>query len=64
MGSLDRDTVAKAVKCYTSKIEAVVAADGDFIVEVDAYNVLLQIFFISIKSDDFQLCCVIFCLHF
>jgi hypothetical protein len=45
MGSLDRGTVAKAVKCYTSKIEAVVAADGDFIVEVDAYNVLQQIFF-------------------
>ncbi len=31
MGSLDRDTVAKAFKWHTSRIEAVVAADGDFI---------------------------------
>jgi hypothetical protein len=31
MGSLDRDTVAKAFKWYTSRIETVVAADGDFI---------------------------------
>jgi hypothetical protein len=30
-GSLDRDTVAKVFKCYTSRIEAVVAADGDFL---------------------------------
>ncbi len=64
MGSLDRDTVVKAFKWYTSRIEAVVAADGDFIEEFDAYNVLLLIFFISLKTDDLQLCCVIFCLHF
>jgi hypothetical protein len=31
MGSLDRDTVAKAFKWYTSRIEAVITADGDFI---------------------------------
>jgi hypothetical protein len=31
MGSLDRDTVAKAFKWYTSRIEADVATDGDFI---------------------------------
>jgi hypothetical protein len=31
MGSLDRDTVAKACKRFRSRIEAVVAADGDFI---------------------------------
>ena len=30
-GSLDRDTVAKAYKSYTSRIEAVVTADGYFI---------------------------------
>jgi hypothetical protein len=64
MGSLGRDTVAKAFKWYTFRIEAVVAADGDFNGEIDAYNVLLLILFISIKSDDYQLCCVIFCLHF
>jgi hypothetical protein len=31
MGSLDRDTVTKAFKWYTSSIEAVVAANDDFI---------------------------------
>ncbi len=31
MGSLDRDTVAKAYRWLRSRIEAVVAADGDFI---------------------------------
>ncbi len=31
MGSLDRDTVAKAFKKYPSRIEAVVTADGDLI---------------------------------
>ena len=31
MVSLDRDTVAKAYKRYTSRIEAVVTADGYFI---------------------------------
>jgi hypothetical protein len=31
MGSPDRDTVAKAFKWYTSRIEAVITAVGDFI---------------------------------
>jgi hypothetical protein len=31
MGSLDRDTVAKAFKWYTYRIEAVITSDGDFI---------------------------------
>ncbi len=31
MGSLDRDTVAKAYKSYMSSIKAVVTADGSFI---------------------------------
>jgi hypothetical protein len=32
MGSLDRDTVAKAAKRYRSRIEAIVIADGHFVV--------------------------------
>jgi hypothetical protein len=31
MGSLDRDTVAKAYNSYMSRIEACVTADGSFI---------------------------------
>jgi hypothetical protein len=31
MGSLDRDTVAKACRRFQSRIEGVVEADGDFI---------------------------------
>jgi hypothetical protein len=31
MGSLDRDTVAKACRRFRAKIEAVVVVDGDFI---------------------------------
>jgi hypothetical protein len=31
MGSLDRDTVAKTFKRYTSRIEAVLIADGPFV---------------------------------
>ncbi len=31
MGSLDRDTMAKAYKSYMSRIEAVVTADGSCI---------------------------------
>jgi hypothetical protein len=31
MGSLDRDTVAKAYNSFTARIEAVVTADGYFI---------------------------------
>ncbi len=31
MGSFDRDTVARACKRFSSRIEAVIAADGDFI---------------------------------
>jgi hypothetical protein len=53
IGSLYRDTMAKAFKWYMSRIEAVDATDRDFIEQVDAHNVLLQICFISIKSDDF-----------
>jgi hypothetical protein len=31
MGSFDRDTVARACRRFSSRIEAVIAADGDFI---------------------------------
>ena len=31
MGSLDRDTVARSCRRFCSRIEAVIAADGDFI---------------------------------
>ena len=31
MGNLDRDTVEKACRRFRSRIEAVVAANGDFI---------------------------------
>jgi hypothetical protein len=31
MGSLDRDTVAKSCRRFRSRIEAVIAAEGDFI---------------------------------
>jgi hypothetical protein len=31
MGSLDRDTVVKAYKSYTSRVQAIVTADGYFI---------------------------------
>jgi hypothetical protein len=31
MGSFDRDTVARACRRFSSRIEAVIATDGDFI---------------------------------
>jgi hypothetical protein len=34
MGFLDRDTVAKTFKRYTSRIEAVLIADGHFVEKV------------------------------
>jgi len=60
MGSFDRDTVAKACWRLRSRIEDVMAADSHFIAQINAQYVPLIIFFTSIKSDDFQLCCVIF----
>jgi hypothetical protein len=64
MGSLDRDTVAKAFKKYASRIEAVVTADGDLIEKLMLIMLFCKFFFISIKSDDFQLCYAIFYLRF
>jgi hypothetical protein len=60
MGSLDRDTVAKACSRFCPRIEAVVANDGVFIEYVILNIFPCYIFFTSIKSDHFQLCCVIF----
>ncbi len=41
MGSLDRDTVAKAYKSYTARMEAFVTADGYFIEYMDSQSVHL-----------------------
>ncbi len=60
MGSLARDTLAKACTSSRSRIEAVFTANGSFIEQVDSHYVSLHFFvFTSIKSDDFQLCCAI-----
>jgi hypothetical protein len=44
MGSLDRDTMAKAFKRFRSSTEALVAAVGHFIEKVDSQYVPLPIF--------------------
>ncbi len=49
MGSLGRDTPAKACTSFRSKIEAVFTADGSFIEYVDCQYVSLLIFFYSDK---------------
>ncbi len=41
MGSLDRDTVAKAYNSNTARIEAFVTADGYFIEYMDSQSVHL-----------------------
>ncbi len=41
MGSLDRDTVEKAYKSYTARIEAFITADGYFIEYMDSQSVHL-----------------------
>jgi hypothetical protein len=63
MESLDRDTVAKAFSRFRSSSEAVVAAD--VLTAISLINSILNMFLCScvlilMKSDDFQLCCVIF----
>ena len=45
MGSLDRDTMAKAFNRFRSSTEALVAADGHFIEKVDSQYVPLPIYF-------------------
>ncbi len=64
VGSLDRDTVAKACKRFRSRIEAVLTASNHFIEKIDSQFVALLIFVYFNKSDDFQLCCVSFKIYF
>ena len=45
MGSLDRDTVARACRMFRFRIEAVVAADSDFIKYILSRCILLPTFF-------------------
>ncbi len=59
MGSLAKDTLAKACTSFRSRIEALFIADGSFIEYVDCQYVSLLIVFYFSKSADFQLCCVI-----
>jgi hypothetical protein len=40
MGSLDRETVARACRQFWSRIEAMVEADGDFIEYRSEHNIL------------------------
>ncbi len=44
MGSLDRDTMAKAFKRFRSSAEALVAADGHFIEKVDSHYFPMPIY--------------------
>ena len=53
MGNLDRDTVAKAYRRLRSRIEAVVAVNGDFLNRMLDDNHGFHIFFRLIKSDHF-----------
>jgi hypothetical protein len=45
MGTLARDTLAKAYMSFRSRIDAIFAADGSFIEYVDCQYVYLLIFF-------------------
>jgi hypothetical protein len=47
IGTLDRDTVAKACKRFWSRIEAVVAADGYFIEKMHSQYVYLSFCFLN-----------------
>jgi hypothetical protein len=47
MGSLDRDTVAKASRWFRSQIEAVVAAEGDFIELMHSEYIYLSLCFLN-----------------
>jgi hypothetical protein len=60
MGFFDRDIVAKTCRKFYSWIEAVVADYGSSIKYVNSQYISLLHFFTSIKSDHFQLCCVLF----
>jgi hypothetical protein len=57
VGSLARVALAKACTSFRSRIEAVFTADG--LLDKLFSICISAIFFTSIKSDDFQLCCAI-----
>jgi hypothetical protein len=58
MGYLDRDSVAKAYKSYTSRTKAIVTADGFFLLNKWILNLFIcNFYFILTKSDDFHRCC-------
>ncbi len=54
MGSLDRDTMAKAFKRFRSSTEALAAADGHFIEKVDSQYVPLPAYFYFDKIGRFS----------
>jgi hypothetical protein len=58
LGSFNRDTVVKACKSLRPRILAVVNADGSLINKMILDMYQCKFAFSSIKSDDFQLCCV------
>jgi hypothetical protein len=54
MGSLDRDTMARAFRMFLFRIEAVVAADGNFIEYIHFRYILLPSFFYFYKIGSFS----------
>jgi hypothetical protein len=59
MGSLARDTLAKACTSFSSRIEVVFTADAVVLNKLILNMYICKFFFTSIKSDAFQLCCAI-----
>ncbi len=57
MGSLDRDTVAKACRGFWSRIEPLRAISSNSLI---LNTFICYYFFTSIKSVNFQLCYIIF----
>jgi hypothetical protein len=53
MDNLDRDTVAKVYRRFRCRIEAVVAANGDFLNRMLDDNHGFHIFFKLVKSDHY-----------
>jgi hypothetical protein len=60
IGFFDRDIVVRTCRRFYSWIEAVVADYGNLIKYMNSQYISLLYFFTSIKSDHFQLCCVLF----
>ena len=53
MGNFDTDTVAKACRCFRTRIGAVVESNRDFFNRMVHNAHYFHIFFISMKSDYF-----------